>query len=81
MSKLFDRDYRVVVLRPDDVLIISNVGEANAYSVPQQAVDNLRADLKCKAVYLFSDDINYDILRSDTDPLAPEALGKVATDE
>jgi len=65
MSRLFDdRDYRVVVLRPDDVLIISNVGETNAYSVPQQAIDNLRADLRCKAVYMFAGDINYDILQS-----------------
>lgn len=78
MSKFLD--YRVIVVKPADVLIISNVGEAASLSVSQAAIDSLREDMGCTAVYLFAGDVNYDILRrSDAD--APPALGRVADDE
>lgn len=76
MSKFFD--YRVIVVKPADVLIISNVGEVASFD--QNAIDSLREDIGCTSVYFFAGDINYDLLRrSDAD--APPALGRVVDDE
>jgi hypothetical protein len=63
VSGLFERDYRVVVIKPADVLIISNVGEVASFD--QRAIDSLRDDLGCTSVYFFAGDINYDLLRQE----------------
>lgn len=57
---------QVVHLQPDDVLLIGNIGDIDIDTDTEQAqsvVDDLKASLNVKKVFMFSEGIDIDLIR------------------
>jgi hypothetical protein len=53
------------MIRPGDILCVTNLGNDGMYGVPVEAADRLKEDTGCRRVYFFSDDVDFTIIRKD----------------
>jgi hypothetical protein len=53
------------MIRPGDILCVTNIGNDGMYALPVEAADKLKEDTGCRRVYFFADDVDFTIIRKD----------------
>lgn len=59
--------YKVVVIQPEEILCITNLGSDGVYNLPDDALEQLRQDTGCRRVYGFAADVDFVVIRRGED--------------